>query len=82
MKPLNVGENIRHIRLMKDLTQDNMAKMLNLAVLTYGDIERGKADLTLSRLGHADALKVDINTILNFHEKAVFNQNNNHAAYH
>ena len=26
MKPLNIGENIRHIRLMKDLTQENMAK--------------------------------------------------------
>ena len=82
MDTLNVGENIRRIRLMKNLSQENVAEMLKISLLSYGDIERDKKDVTLSRLeGIAEVLKVDINTILNFHEKDIFNQNNNQTAY-
>ena len=39
MKTLNVGENIRRIRLMKNLSQENVAGMLKISLLSYGDIE-------------------------------------------
>ena len=38
--------------------------------------------MTLSRLEQiAKVLEVDVNTILNFHERVIFNQNNNQTAY-
>lgn len=55
MKPLNAptpaGERIRLARLQRGLSQENMADLLNLSTTAYGDIERGKTELTLSRLG-------------------------------
>jgi XRE family transcriptional regulator, regulator of sulfur utilization len=54
MKPQNVpthpGERIRLARLQHGLSQENMADLLNLSTTAYGDIERGKTELTISRL--------------------------------
>ncbi len=44
------SEKIRLERLQRGLSQENMADLLNLSTTAYGDIERGKTDLTLSRL--------------------------------
>lgn len=44
------AEKIRLQRLQRGLSQENMADLLNLSTTAYGDIERGKTDLTLSRL--------------------------------
>ena len=44
------AERIRLERLQRGLSQENMADLLNLSTTAYGDIERGKTDLTLSRL--------------------------------
>ena len=44
------SERIRLQRLQRGLSQENMADLLNLSTTAYGDIERGKTDLTLSRL--------------------------------
>ena len=44
------AEKIRLQRLQQGLSQENMADLLNLSTTAYGDIERGKTDLTLSRL--------------------------------
>lgn len=44
------AEKIRLQRLQRGLSQENMADLLGLSTTAYGDIERGKTDLTLSRL--------------------------------
>lgn len=44
------NERIRLHRLQRGLSQENMADLLGLSTTAYGDIERGKTDLTLSRL--------------------------------
>ena len=44
------AEKIRLQRLQRGLSQENMADLLSLSTTAYGDIERGKTDLTLSRL--------------------------------
>jgi transcriptional regulator with XRE-family HTH domain len=55
----SIAEKIRLQRLQKGLSQENMADLLNLSTTAYGDIERGKTDLTLSRLTQiANALNV------------------------
>ncbi len=52
-------ETIRLNRLRRGLSQENMADLLNLSTTAYGDIERGKTDLTVSRLLQiADVLEV------------------------
>lgn len=58
MKAL-IAERIRLQRLQRGFSQENMADMLSLSTTAYGDIERGKTDLTLARLHQiADALRV------------------------
>ena len=64
---MNTGEKIRGIRLLKNLSQENMATMLGISRVAYGDIERGKTDISDSRLTQiAEALKVEPADILKF----------------
>ena len=64
---MNTGEKIRGIRLLKNLSQENMADMLGISRVAYGDIERGKTDISDSRLKQiAEALKVEPADILKF----------------
>lgn len=44
-----IVEQIRLFRLQRGLSQENMADSLGISTTAYGDIERGKTDLTLSR---------------------------------
>ncbi|HEV7348528.1 helix-turn-helix transcriptional regulator [Telluribacter sp.] len=46
----NLPERLRQLRLQKGLSQENMADTLGLSTTAYGDIERGRTELTLSRL--------------------------------
>ena len=46
----NIAERIRQIRLQKGLSQENMADMLGLSTTAYGDLERGRTELSFSRL--------------------------------
>jgi transcriptional regulator with XRE-family HTH domain len=76
---MNIGQNIKKIRELKDLKQEAVAHSLGLSVTAYGDIERGKADLNFKRLHEiADVLEVDPETILDFDRAInVSNVNNN-----
>ncbi|MEZ0539709.1 helix-turn-helix domain-containing protein [Fibrella arboris] len=54
-------DRIRLARLQQGLSQENMADLLGLSTTAYGDIERGKTELTLSRLAHiADVLQTTV----------------------
>ncbi|NIJ51537.1 helix-turn-helix domain-containing protein [Dyadobacter arcticus] len=46
----NLAEKIRLMRLQKGLSQENMADMLGLSTTAYGDLERGRTELSISRL--------------------------------
>ncbi|UFH56739.1 helix-turn-helix domain-containing protein [Spirosoma sp. KNUC1025] len=62
---ISIAEKIRLQRLQRGLSQENMADLLNLSTTAYGDIERGKTDLTLSRLTQiAQVLDVSPITLL------------------
>lgn len=45
-----IGDNIRKFRVLKGLSQENMADALKMSLLAYGDIEREKKDISLKRL--------------------------------
>ncbi len=58
-------ERIRLLRLQRGYSQENMAYELGLSTTAYGDIERGKTDLTLSRLNQvANVLRVAATDLL------------------
>lgn len=64
---MKIGNKIRGIRGIRGYSQENMAQMLNLSLLAYGDIERDKKDITLSRLEQiSDKLGVSVINILQF----------------
>jgi len=61
----SLPERIRLQRLQRGLSQENMADLLSLSTTAYGDIERGKTDLTISRLSQiAHVLDVSPVTLL------------------
>lgn len=67
---MTIGEKIRAIRQLKGFTQENMANMLNMSVLTYGDIERSKTDIKFSRLEQISTrLNVTVCDIVQFNAR-------------
>lgn len=47
---LHILKNIREIRLIKKLSQENMADVFGINTSTYSKMENGKIDLTFDRL--------------------------------
>ena len=63
----NLSERIRQIRLQKGLSQENMADMLGLSTTAYGDVERGRTELSFSRLENiAKLLDMSLPDLLGF----------------
>jgi len=62
-----IGQNIRKIRILLDIKQAVMAKMLNLSVTFYGKIERNEVEVKPERLKEIAILfEVDPKYIQNF----------------
>jgi XRE family transcriptional regulator, regulator of sulfur utilization len=58
-------QRLRQLRLQKELSQENLAEMLGLSTTAYGDLERGRTELTLSRLEKlAEVLEVPLPELL------------------
>ncbi len=66
----SLPERIRLQRLQRGLSQENMADLLSLSTTAYGDIERGKTDLTLSRLSQI-ATVLDMSPVALLTEEAI-----------
>jgi transcriptional regulator with XRE-family HTH domain len=64
---MKIGEKIRALRDLKNLSQANMASMLGLSELAYGEIERDHTDIKLSRLEQiAKVLGITVQKLLGF----------------
>lgn len=77
---MEIGDKIRNLRTLKGLSQENMSEMLGMSLGAYGDIERNKKDISLSRLEQiADKLGISVNDILAFGDRVYnfFDQCNN-----
>jgi len=58
------GDKIRILRTMKGFSQENMAKMMGISRLAYGDIERNKTNLSKAHLKKiAEVLGISIDDI-------------------
>ncbi len=78
---MNVGEKIKKLRELKNYTQQYMADQLELSLSGYGKIERNDTDISISKLEKiAKILHTDVNTILSFDEKHIFNISENKQA--
>jgi XRE family transcriptional regulator, regulator of sulfur utilization len=69
---MNTGDKIRKIRLDKGFSQENIADMLGISTTAYGDIERNKTELTISRateiakvlsVGIVDLLDIELHPV-------------------
>lgn len=78
-----IGNKIRSLRTLKELSQENVAEMLGISVTAYSKIERGETDVQLSRLNQiAQAFEVSIEEILNFGDKIAQSFNGNGTGNH
>ena len=76
---LNIGENIKKFRELKNMTREEIADRLDLSVSAYGKIERNETDVTVSRIQQiAEVLQVEMSQILNFDVSQIFNISHNH----
>jgi transcriptional regulator with XRE-family HTH domain len=56
-----LSNNIRRIRVLHGLTQENVANDLGISLAAYGKIEQGKTDISYSRLSQiADYFEIDV----------------------
>ncbi|MBK7137775.1 MAG: helix-turn-helix transcriptional regulator [Bacteroidetes bacterium] len=91
---MSIGNKIKHLRELKNLSQDYMAKQLDISQKAYSNIENEVSEITVNRLENiSKILGVSMTQILNLNEENIFqnifnNQNesknnytvnNNHA---
>lgn len=70
---LKIGKEIKKLRTMNEMTQEEVAEGLHLDRNAYGEIERGKTDIHLSRLVQiANFFAVEIEDLVGSNNKAVF----------
>lgn len=68
----NLSERIRLLRLQKGLSQENMADMMGLSTSAYGDVERGRTELSFVRLENiARLLDVPLPELLGLESQAM-----------
>lgn len=67
---VELAERIRMARLMKSLSQQNMADELGITVASYSNIERGVTELTVVRLyAISEILGVAVQSLLKLEEE-------------
>lgn len=77
-----VGEKIRQIRVIKGLSQDNVADEIGMSPGNYGKIERGEIDVNSTHLMEiAKALKVNVSDLFDEKSKNYFKENRTDYGY-
>src|SRR5690606_29982111 len=72
----SLPERLRQARLQRGLSQENMADTLGISTTAYGDLERGRTEMTLSRLAAiGTALEVGIPELLGIGNAPVEQEN-------
>lgn len=73
---MDLGNNIRKIRELRNFKQEAIAKQLNMTPQGYSKIERNESDITITKLSKiAEILEVEIGDIINFNERGYIVQN-------
>lgn len=71
---LNLGNKIKKLRELKNLTQSHMANELGITQSTYSKIEVGEIDVSFSKLEKiSEVLGMSPEEIFTFNENMIFN---------
>jgi transcriptional regulator with XRE-family HTH domain len=77
---MEIGEKVKKLRELKNFTQEYMASNLGITPSGYGKIERDESDVSYQKLEKiASVLGINVEDIVNFNEKMVFNVMHNHT---
>jgi transcriptional regulator with XRE-family HTH domain len=78
---MEIGNNIKKYREIKNLTRESVAAEMDMSVSGYSKIERNEVDLTVSKVKKiAEVLGVDVSQILNYDATQIFNVSGNQFA--
>jgi transcriptional regulator with XRE-family HTH domain len=73
---MKIGQRIKKIRELRNLSQQHMAEKLEITQQTYSKMETGEIDFPVSRLQKlAETLEIKPEEIFMFDEKAMFSNN-------
>ena len=74
----DVGKKLKHVRELKNYSQEHVAKELGISTRAYSKIESEETQLTIRRLNEiSDVLEVEPEEILGFDSGLVFNNSPN-----
>jgi transcriptional regulator with XRE-family HTH domain len=78
LRSMHIGQKIRKLRELKNLTQSHMAQRLGLTQSAYSKLELGESEVPYSRLERiADVMGLKPEDIVSFNDQMVFNIMNN-----
>jgi transcriptional regulator with XRE-family HTH domain len=76
-----IGQKIKKLRELKNLTQDYMANQLGLSQSAYSKMENGEVDIPFTRIEEiAKIFTIRPEDIITFNENTIFNLYNNQTA--
>ena len=74
---MNIGENIKKLRELKNFKQSAMADMLEISQKTYSNIENAGNNITIELIEKiSKILNISINAILELNAEAIINNHN------
>lgn len=69
---MRIGTNIKKLRELKGLSQENIADELGMSVTGYGRIERNEVDVNMEKLGKiSEVLGIKIEDIISFDDRVI-----------
>jgi transcriptional regulator with XRE-family HTH domain len=75
---MHIGQKIKKLRELKNLTQSHLANQLGVSQSAYSKLELGESEVTFSKLEKiSEALGMKLEEVIAFNESMVFNVMNN-----
>lgn len=76
-----LGQKIKKLRELKNLTQGHVADKLGITQSNYSKMEMGKQDIPFSKLEEiAGVLDMSVESVIGFNENLIFNMKGNRKA--
>ena len=74
---MDIGENIKKVRELKNLTQESLASALNMSQKSYSNLEKSGNNISFERiLTIANYFEVAVTKILELNTELIFNNSN------
>jgi transcriptional regulator with XRE-family HTH domain len=78
LRTMHIGQKIKKLRELKNLTQTHVAEKLGVSQSAYSKMELGESEVTYNRLEKiSEILEMKPEEVISFNESMVFNVMNN-----